>query len=59
MPPGDFTGLIRERLDWKVGMEITMEQIRQVRREGWSGLYLMAMSLRRETMEVLQAGLRL
>jgi methionine synthase / methylenetetrahydrofolate reductase(NADPH) len=40
----------------KAGMEIAIEQIQWVRREGWPGLYLMALGLRAETLHVLRAG---
>ena len=41
----------------KVGQEIAIEQILQVRREGWSGLYLMSPATHRPVLEVLRGGL--
>jgi homocysteine S-methyltransferase len=40
----------------KVGRDFAIEQARQVRADGWSGLYLMSPSSHRPVIEVLQGG---
>ena len=41
----------------KAGQEIAVEQIRQVVREGWRGLYLMSPASHRGVVDVIKAGL--
>ena len=41
----------------KAGVELAAEQVRQVRAEGWSGLYLMSPSGHQPVLEVLKRGL--
>ena len=41
----------------KVGREIAVEQVRAVKRAGWSGLYLMSPATHRPVREVLEGGL--
>lgn len=41
----------------RVGQEIAAEQIRRIRAEGWSGLYLMSPASHRPVVDVLRAGL--
>ena len=41
----------------KAGVELAAEQVRQVRAEGWSGLYLMSPAGHQPVLEVLKRGL--
>ena len=41
----------------KAGIELAVEQVRQVRAEGWSGLYLMSPAGHQPVLEVLKRGL--
>ena len=41
----------------KAGVELAAEQVRQVRAEGWSGLYLMSPAGHQPVLEVLKQGL--
>jgi hypothetical protein len=41
----------------KIGVEIAMEQVAWVKREGWNGLYLMAPVGPAGVIEVLRAGM--
>ena len=42
----------------KVGRDIAAEQIRELVREGWAGVYLMSTAVGLGTLEVLRAGLQ-
>jgi homocysteine S-methyltransferase len=42
----------------RVGQEIAAEQIRQIRSQGWAGLYLMSPASHRPILPVLQAGMK-
>jgi methionine synthase / methylenetetrahydrofolate reductase(NADPH) len=41
----------------RLGVEIAVEQIRRVRRDGWAGLYLMSPASSVRTLEILREGL--
>jgi hypothetical protein len=42
----------------KVGRDIAAEQIRELVREGWAGVYLMSTAVGLGTLDVLRAGLQ-
>ena len=60
VPKEVFTRLVRydgEADQARAGIELAAEQIRWVRDEGWSGLYLMSPSSHQPVLEVLKRGL--
>ena len=60
VPKDIFTRLVRyhgEADQARAGIELAAEQIRWVRDEGWSGLYLMSPSSHQPVLEVLKRGL--